>query len=102
MRLEDIKTGDSLQGIEPATIVTVVVVVPISTDAIQLVYAQRERGGLSAFSLLARFRSLLREVPGRRPKSRLLGPYAAHGQGGAAQVRWHTVVPRASRLHGKL
>src|SRR3984893_18153188 len=38
MKIEDIKTGDSLQGIEPATLVTVVAVVPISTDAIQLVY----------------------------------------------------------------
>jgi SNF2 family DNA or RNA helicase len=38
MRIEDIKPGDSLQGIEPATLVTVVAVVPISTDAIQLVY----------------------------------------------------------------
>jgi hypothetical protein len=38
MRIEDIKTGDSLQGIEPAALVTVVAVVPISTDAIQLVY----------------------------------------------------------------
>jgi superfamily II DNA or RNA helicase len=38
MRLEDIKAGDSLQGIEPTALVTVVAVVPISTDAIQLVY----------------------------------------------------------------
>src|SRR5271166_5369255 len=38
MRIEDIKAGDSLQGIEPTTLVTVVAVVPISTDAIQLVY----------------------------------------------------------------
>ena len=38
MRIEDIKTGDSLQGIEPTALVTVVAVVPISTDAIQLVY----------------------------------------------------------------
>jgi len=38
MRIEDIKAGDSLQGIEPTTLVTVVAVVPISKDAIQLVY----------------------------------------------------------------
>jgi SNF2 family DNA or RNA helicase len=38
MRIEDIKIGDSLQGIEPTALVTVVAVVPISTDAIQLVY----------------------------------------------------------------
>ena len=38
MRIEDIKAGDSLQGIEPTALVTVVAVVPISADAIQLVY----------------------------------------------------------------
>src|SRR6266403_1060370 len=38
MKIEDIKTGDSLQGIEPTALVTVIAVVPISTDAIQLVY----------------------------------------------------------------
>src|ERR1700722_11150523 len=38
MRIEDIKIGDSLQGIEPAALVTVVAVVSISTDAVQLVY----------------------------------------------------------------
>src|SRR6201993_3256872 len=38
MRIEDIKTGDSLQGIEPTALVTVIAVVPISTDAVQLVY----------------------------------------------------------------
>jgi hypothetical protein len=38
MEIEDIKIGDSLQGIEPAALVTVVAVVSISTDAVQLVY----------------------------------------------------------------
>jgi superfamily II DNA or RNA helicase len=38
MRIEDIKIGDNLQGIEPTALVTVVAVVPISTDAVQLVY----------------------------------------------------------------
>jgi superfamily II DNA or RNA helicase len=38
MRIDDIKTGDSLQGVEPSTLVTVVAVVPISADAVQLVY----------------------------------------------------------------
>ena len=38
MRIEDIKTGDSLQGVEPSALVTVVAVVPISADAVQLVY----------------------------------------------------------------
>src|SRR5271165_5193251 len=42
MRIEDIKAGDSLQGIEPTTLVTVVAVVPISTDAIQLIYKTPE------------------------------------------------------------
>ena len=42
MRIEEIKTGDSLQGIEPSSLVTVVAVVPISADAIQLVYKTSE------------------------------------------------------------
>lgn len=29
MRIEDIKTGDTLKGVEPAALVTVVAVVPI-------------------------------------------------------------------------
>ena len=38
MKIEDIKPGDSLQGVEPSALVTVVAVVSISTDAVQLVY----------------------------------------------------------------
>jgi hypothetical protein len=34
MRIEDIKIGDSLQGIEPAAVVSVLAVVPISANAI--------------------------------------------------------------------
>jgi superfamily II DNA or RNA helicase len=38
MRIEEIKAGDCLQGIEPSSLVTVVVAMPISGDAVQLVY----------------------------------------------------------------
>lgn len=38
MRLQDVKPGSSLVGIEPTAVVTVVAVVPISDEALQLVY----------------------------------------------------------------
>ena len=38
MKLEEITSGGSIAGIEPSVIVTVVAVVPISPDAVQLIY----------------------------------------------------------------
>ena len=38
MKIEEIKTGGSLQGIEPTALVIIVAVVPISLDTIQLIY----------------------------------------------------------------
>ena len=38
MKIEDIKAGDSLDGVELASLVSVVAAAPISTGAVQLVY----------------------------------------------------------------
>ena len=38
MRIEDITTGSSLTGLEPATIATVIAVVPIADGAVQVIY----------------------------------------------------------------
>jgi len=38
MKLEEITAGGSIAGIEPSVIVTVVAVVPVSLDTIQLIY----------------------------------------------------------------
>jgi hypothetical protein len=38
MKLEEITSGGSIAGIEPSVIVTVVAVVPISPDTVQLIY----------------------------------------------------------------
>jgi hypothetical protein len=38
MKLEEITSGGSIAGIEPSVIVTVVALVPISPDAVQLIY----------------------------------------------------------------
>ena len=64
--------------------------------------AQRQGRGLPALPVAARLRPLLRQVPRRRPQGRRLRPDAAHGQGGAAQVRRHAAVPGAPGLHGQL
>ena len=42
MKLEDIKTGQSLSGIEASQIVSVVATVPHGQDAVQLIYRTPE------------------------------------------------------------
>ena len=44
MKLEEIHAGDSLQGVEPSVLVTVVAVVKIGADAVQLVYKTPDGG----------------------------------------------------------
>ena len=44
LRLEDIKSGLALEGLEPAHVVTVVAVVPLSPDSIQVIYRPPEGG----------------------------------------------------------
>ena len=38
MRIEDISPGNSLTGLEPAAVATVVAVVPIADGAVQVIY----------------------------------------------------------------
>ena len=38
MRIEDIKPGSSLTGLEPSTVSTVIAVVPIADGAVQVIY----------------------------------------------------------------
>jgi superfamily II DNA or RNA helicase len=44
IHLEDIKPGLALEGLEPARVVTVVAVVPLSADSIQVIYRPPEGG----------------------------------------------------------
>lgn len=44
IRLEDIKPGLALEGLEPSRVVTVVAVVPLSADSIQVIYRPPEGG----------------------------------------------------------
>ena len=44
LRLEDIKSGQAIQGLEPARVVSVVAVVPLSPDSIQVIYRPPEGG----------------------------------------------------------
>jgi hypothetical protein len=44
LRLEDIKPGQALQGLEPSLVVSVVAVVPLSPDSIQVIYRPPEGG----------------------------------------------------------
>jgi hypothetical protein len=86
MRIEDIKTGDSLQGIEPTALETLIAVIPISTDAIQLVYKTPD--GTLKDRLIGRHDVVLdttraNEVWGWKPKrsfSSILAEIADHAE----------------------
>ncbi len=45
LRLEDIKPGQALQGLEPSLVVSVVAVVPLSPDSIQVTGPQTTSSG---------------------------------------------------------
>ena len=50
IRLEDIQPGLALEGLEPSRVVTVVAVVPMSPDSIQVIYRPPEGASKSATS----------------------------------------------------
>jgi superfamily II DNA or RNA helicase len=54
------------------------------------------------FLSLARFGPLLRKISRRRSQGRLLRPHSPHGEGETGEVRRHSAVPRAPRLHRQL
>lgn len=81
MRLEEIAPGQSLTGVEPTRIVTVVAAIPIGERAVQLIYrtpdgVMKERMGRTR-SCPTRSRSSLLSIIGRAVEGQVHGPQGA-------------------------